>query len=44
MDEKICKNCNKICSRIRKGFCDVCYTKYRIHGDPNYSLAGLIKD
>jgi LAGLIDADG DNA endonuclease family len=39
--ELICANCHKVCSRIRKKLCDTCYTKYRIHGDPNYSLAGI---
>ena len=38
-----CNNCHKSCNRYRKGLCNTCYTKYRLHGDPNYSLAAFPK-
>jgi hypothetical protein len=41
--EKICLNCGKSCDRLRKTFCDNCYTKYRVFGNPNYSRAAFPK-
>ena len=34
---KTCSNCGKVlCPRLRKGLCDICYTKQRIYGDVNH--------